>query len=147
MKMSRSLLMMLSTVTIFLFGAVSYAQDSVQRPNEMEFDARVVKGQRVQGAVYLFQRAVRPLPPLLHYKRDYLGAIVSPIFGRDTELGKKIESRAKDSQLQIGDQQQKIQPTIVSPDDKTKTKALKKKRSKRKQRRKKWSRSKRKGKK
>lgn len=147
MKMSRSLLMVLSMMTTFLCGALSYAQDSVQRPNEMEFDARVVKGQRVQGAVYLFQRAIRPLPPLLHYKRDYLGAIVSPVFGRDTELGKQIESRVKDAQLQIGDQQKTTQSIIVSPNDKTKTKAIKKKKLKQKQRRKKWSRSKRKGKK
>lgn len=86
------------------FGDQSvYAEPEVKRPNEMEFDARVIKGQRAEGAVYLFQRAARPLPPLLSYKRDYLGAIIAPVFGSDTELGQRVNTGAE-KKLKIGDQ-------------------------------------------
>ena len=80
----------------------AFAEPEVQRPDEMEFDARVIKGQRAEGAVYLFQRAARPLPPLLSYKRDYLGAIVSPVFGSETSLGQKSAARTKEK-LKIGE--------------------------------------------
>ncbi len=79
-----------------------FAQDTVQRPSEMEFDARVIQGQRAEGAVYLFQRATRSLPPLLKYKRDYLSAIVSPVFSQNTALGKKLKDKAKQGHLEIG---------------------------------------------
>ena len=39
-----------------------------ERPNEMEFDARVIQGQRAEGAVYPFKRATRSLPPFSNIK-------------------------------------------------------------------------------
>lgn len=56
----------------------------LRRSNRMEFDARLVKGQTAQsGAVYLFQRAPRRLPPLLKLKQSYLHLIVDPVLGPD----------------------------------------------------------------
>lgn len=83
-----------------LFGvALSWAlscaagAEPPRRPAELEFDARVIQGQRAEGAVYLFQRAQRPLPPLLVFERDYLGAIVTPLFGPQTAVGKEHAER------------------------------------------------------
>jgi hypothetical protein len=54
----------------------------MRRSNRMEFDARLVKGERPKaGAVYLFQRAPRRLPPLVKLRQSYLGEIVDPILG------------------------------------------------------------------
>ena len=135
----------LSILVICLSSTDVCAQDTVQRSNEMEFDARVVKGQRAEGAVYLFQRAARPLPPLLHYKRNYIGAIVSPIFGRDTELGQQVEARIKDSQFKMGSQQ--IISGKPSKPNKESVKTKRKPRSKKRTNRTKWRRSKNKGRK
>ena len=146
MNMSRSIITVLSVLIICLFSTHTLAQEAVQRSNEMEFDARVVKGQRAEGAVYLFQRATRPLPPLLHYKRNYIGAIVSPIFGRDTLLGQQVEARVRQSQLKMGRQQALPIANPTKPNKET-VKAKRKVRSKKKTSRKKWRRSKRKGRK
>ena len=71
----------------FLSSSALYAKPTgVKRSEEMEFDARAVQGQRAEGAVYLFQRKTRALPPLLKFERDYLGAIVHPHFGKKTLL-------------------------------------------------------------
>ena len=114
----------------------------------MEFDARVVKGQRAEGAVYLFQRAARPLPPLLSYKRDYLGAIVSPVFDRQTNLGKMLQ-RGDQKRLRIGEKNsptpkvsQSAQTQTKVKKDKLKKSKRKGKRSSKKSQRKKWRRSK-----
>jgi hypothetical protein len=68
--------------------STAYGQDSqgnpktLQRPQEVEFDARVIQGQRAEGAVYLFQRAPRDLPSLLRFKKDNLSPMIEPIFGK-----------------------------------------------------------------
>lgn len=89
------------------------AQEGVQRPEEMEFDARVIQGQRAEGAVYLFQRAARPLPPLLKYRRDYLGTVIIPVFGRETELGQAALKRLGQAGAEV-----KVEATseIASPE-------------------------------
>lgn len=139
-------MIILSVLIICLLSTNLFAQDTVQRSNEMEFDARVVKGQRAEGAVYLFQRAARPLPPLLHYKRNYIGAIVSPIFGRDTALGQTVEARIKDSRIKMG-RQQKIPVSRTAKPNKESFKIKRKVRSKKRTSRKKWRKSKYKGRK
>ncbi|RMG16427.1 MAG: hypothetical protein D6729_10870 [Deltaproteobacteria bacterium] len=49
----------------------------------MEFDARLVQGQTAQsGAVYLFNRAPRRLPPLVELRQSYLDRIVVPVLGK-----------------------------------------------------------------
>lgn len=48
----------------------------------MELDARLVRGETPRaGAVYLFQRAPRALPPLIRLDQSYLGDIVWPVLG------------------------------------------------------------------
>ena len=74
----------LSLITAPQLITMSEAAPPAQRSAEMEFDARVIQGQRAEGAVYLFQRAQRPLPPLLSFRRDYLGAILRPVLGDET---------------------------------------------------------------
>ena len=120
-----------------------FAQDGVQRPNEMEFDARVIQGQRAEGAVYLFQRATRSLPPLLKYKRDYLSAIVSPVFSQDTELGQKLNTRVKKGHLKIGKQTKVDTNASAKKTDKTTSSRVKRAaKQSRKSRRKSWRKSK-----
>lgn len=81
---------------------LAHGEPKVQRSNEMEFDARVIRGQRAEGAVYLFQRSPRPLPPLLKYRRNYLKAIVTPVFSPDTRLGRQALKLANRSGVVVG---------------------------------------------
>ena len=56
----------------------------LQRSNRLEFDARLILGQLAKtGAIYLFDRAPRQLPPLLKLKRSYLRDIVDSELGAD----------------------------------------------------------------
>jgi hypothetical protein len=56
----------------------------LQRSNRLEFDARLIQGQLAKsGAIFLFERAPRPLPPLLKLKRSYLRDIVDAELGAD----------------------------------------------------------------
>jgi len=57
----------------------------LRRSSRMEFDGRLVKGERASGAVYLFQRVPRRLPPLLRLKRDQLDRIVLPVLKRGAD--------------------------------------------------------------
>jgi len=55
---------------------------TLQRSNRMELDARLVRGESARsGAVYLFQRAPRRLPPLVDLEQSYLDEIVVPVLG------------------------------------------------------------------
>merc|ERR1712110_296405 len=85
------------TGSLVLSSSWGHAQSKapIKKSSEMEFDARVIQGQRAEGTIYLFQRASRPLPPLLNFKRNYIGAIVSPVFGRDTALGKAVYAQSQ----------------------------------------------------
>ena len=58
---------------------------SLRRSNRMEFDGRLVKGEKADGAVYLFQRVSRPLPPLLRLKRQEIDKIVWPVLRRNAD--------------------------------------------------------------
>ena len=58
------------------------AEPTLQRSNRMELDARLVRGETARsGAVYLFQRAPRRLPPLVDMQQSYLDEIVVPVLG------------------------------------------------------------------
>ncbi len=64
----------------------SAAPTNVVRSGRMEFDARLVKGETAKsGAVYLFKREPRALPPLVPLRRSFRSRIVEPILG-DREL-------------------------------------------------------------
>lgn len=66
-------------------GAAGSGKSTLRRSSRMEFDGRLVKGERAAGAVYLFQRAPRRLPPLLRLKRDQLDRIVLPVLKRPAD--------------------------------------------------------------
>jgi hypothetical protein len=56
----------------------------------MEFDARLIQGETAKsGAVYIFERAPRKLPPLVKLKKSYLKKIVHPVLG-DPSLEKRL---------------------------------------------------------
>jgi hypothetical protein len=81
-------------LSLSLQAPLALAAPPTQRAAEMEFDARVIQGQRAEGAVYLFQRAQRPLPPLLSFQRDYIGAITRPVLGVNTPASKALTPAA-----------------------------------------------------
>ena len=66
-------------------AATTSPTPTLRRSNRMEFDARVVKGEKASGAVYLFRRVPRRLPPLLQLKRDPLDRIVRPVLHRGVD--------------------------------------------------------------
>ncbi|PIE15103.1 MAG: hypothetical protein CSA66_08230 [Proteobacteria bacterium] len=74
--------------------AAPVASPVLQRSNRMELDARLVRGETPRsGAVYLFQRAPRRLPPLVTLRQSYLDDIVVPVLGPHT--GAATEAQAK----------------------------------------------------
>lgn len=58
------------------------AATGLRRSNRVEFDARLVRGEKASGAVYLFHRAPRRLPALVKLEPDYLDPIVVPVLRR-----------------------------------------------------------------
>ena len=74
-----------SKVTQSPSGSAGAQQTTLRRSNRMEFDGRLIKGERASGAVYLFQRTPRRLPPLLTLERDQLDQIVLPILRRPAD--------------------------------------------------------------
>ena len=66
-------------------GGDGAAGPALRRSNRMEFDARLVQGERASGAVYLFHRVSRRLPPLLKLHRDELDRIVMPVLRRPAD--------------------------------------------------------------
>jgi hypothetical protein len=142
MRLTKALLYgMFCVVGLSLTLEMANAQPAVQRSEEMEFDARVIQGQRAEGAVYLFQRASRPLPSLLNYRKDYLSSIVTPVFSRETPLGRAAMKRSKASGLKVGtpsaqDLEQKAQRAQPNPNQKIKEEGKGKKKTKSRKRRK-----------
>jgi len=69
-------------------------EPTLQRSNRMELDARLVRGETARsGAVYLFQRAPRRLPPLVDLEQSYLDEIVVPVLG-DTPVAPEPDAAA-----------------------------------------------------
>ncbi len=55
---------------------------SLQRGGRMEFDARLIRGERAgTGAVFLFQRPPRPLPSMIDRRTSYLDGTVYSVLG------------------------------------------------------------------
>lgn len=57
---------------------------SLQRGRRMEFDARLIRGERASGAVFLFQRATRPLPSMVKRRTSYLDDTVTKTLGDES---------------------------------------------------------------
>lgn len=84
-------------------GAADAGEDvqtvgSLRRSNNLEFDARLVRGQRAgAGAVVLFNRGSRPLPPLTGERRGFTRATVVDVLGPEAlarpERGEDAEER------------------------------------------------------
>jgi hypothetical protein len=130
----------LCVVDLSLTLEMANAEPAVQRSDEMEFDARVIQGQRAEGAVYLFQRASRPLPPLLVYRKNYLSSIVTPVFSRETPLGQAAVRGTKSSGIKVGNPSaqeldKKVSGAQPTPVKKARDKSRAKKKSKKRNRR------------
>ncbi|MEL6180720.1 MAG: helix-hairpin-helix domain-containing protein [Myxococcota bacterium] len=60
---------------------------NLQRSSRMEFDARVVRGEAAgSGAVFLFERAPRPLPSMVARRTTWLDDTVEDVFGDEETL-------------------------------------------------------------
>ncbi|WP_133621826.1 hypothetical protein [Bradymonas sediminis] len=58
------------------------ATPSLRRGNRMEFDARLIRGESAgSGAVFLFQRAQRPLPSMINKRNSFLRDTVDTLLG------------------------------------------------------------------
>jgi hypothetical protein len=59
---------------------------AAQYSRRMEFDARLVYGETAgSGAVILFERGQRQLPPLTEQRTRFLSATTEPVFGKKYE--------------------------------------------------------------
>ena len=57
---------------------------SLRRGNRMEFDARLIRGESAgSGAVFLFERAQRPLPSMINKRTSFLRDTVGATLGDD----------------------------------------------------------------
>lgn len=57
---------------------------SLQRSNEMQFDDRLIRGEKAgSGAVILFDRRARRLPRLTRDRKNFFEQTVRTVFGRD----------------------------------------------------------------
>jgi hypothetical protein len=54
---------------------------SPERSDRMEFDARLIRGERTSGAVFLFQRTPRELPSMVDRRKSYLQDSVRSVLG------------------------------------------------------------------
>ena len=69
---------------------------SLQRGGRMEFDTRLVRGERAgSGAVFLFQRPPRALPSMIDRRSSYLDGTVHQVFGPEG-VERLNESRNKE---------------------------------------------------
>jgi len=60
---------------------VEATRDVVKRESKIEFDERVVQGQRAQGAVYLFQRAETEFTSLVKTPETFRLRTVESVYG------------------------------------------------------------------
>jgi hypothetical protein len=56
-------------------------KEAIKRESKIEFDERVVQGQRAQGAVYLFQRAESKFGSLVRTPNSFRDRTVKSVFG------------------------------------------------------------------
>jgi hypothetical protein len=59
------------------------SEGQLQRSDRMEFDARLIRGERASGAVFLFQRTPRKLPSMVERRRTYLEGSIRTTLGDD----------------------------------------------------------------
>lgn len=67
---------------------------SPERSDRMEFDARLIRGERTSGAVFLFQRSPRDLPSMVDRRESYLQDSVR------SALGEKWAERFADNRAE-----------------------------------------------
>lgn len=81
---------------------------TLQRGNRMEFDARLIRGERASGAVFLFQRATRPLPSMVKRRTSYLDDTVATTLGEDSaEAFRKNQSEAIAKRLKAEEEERR----------------------------------------
>ena len=121
-------------------GGEGAAGPALRRSNRMEFDARLVQGERASGAVYLFHRVSRRLPPLLKLQRDELDRIVMPVLRRPADAIAGIS--ADDLKKAAGAKKGAKRRTLAEEAAERELKASKKKKKKKKKKKRKKKRGK-----
>ncbi len=71
------------------------AGPSLRRSTRIEFDARLVRGEKASGAVYLFHRSPRRFPSLVDLRRGYLERITRPVLRRGPDAAAKRKAAKK----------------------------------------------------
>lgn len=85
------------------------SEGQLQRSDRMEFDARLIRGERASGAVFLFQRTPRKLPSMVERRRTYLEGSIRTTLGDDwAETFQEERERSRASRS--GDDESKQQP-------------------------------------
>lgn len=70
---------------------------TLRRGNRMEFDARLIRGESAgSGAVFLFERAQRPLPSMIKKRTSFLRDTVGGTLGEEW-AAKFDQARSEDS--------------------------------------------------
>ncbi len=70
---------------------------ATQRSNRMEFDARLVYGETAgSGAVILFERGQRHLPPLTKQRTRFLTATTEPVLGKKDKSHYRVRNDSKE---------------------------------------------------
>ena len=81
---------------------------SFQRGQRMEFDARLIRGERASGAVFLFQRATRPLPSMVKRRTSYLDETVAKSLGENSaEEFRKNQSEAIEKRIRAEEEERR----------------------------------------
>lgn len=96
-------------------GAQSQMSGGLRRGNRMEFDARLIRGETAgSGAVFLFQRAPRPLPSMVPLRTSYLHETI------DQRLGQRYSKNLTEAKAKA------LKDKVREQSDETKNKSNKK---------------------
>ena len=101
----------------------SQSGGTLQRGDQMEFDARLIRGERASGAVFLFQRTPRELPSMVERQRSYLDESVETTLGADwadnfeTARAKHVGSESTDGEADQRQTQSSDETTSDESDD------------------------------
>lgn len=91
------------------------SEGQLQRSDQMEFDARLIRGERASGAVFLFQRTPRKLPSMVERRRSYLEGSVRSTLGDDwAESFNKQRTRAdREAGTDAEDSDEEVEGDII----------------------------------
>jgi len=88
--------------------------EQLQRSDSMEFDARLIRGERSSGAVFLFKRTPRKLPSMVERRRTYLEGSVRRTLGNDwAESFESLRERSRADESGEGSSEERAKGDII----------------------------------